>query len=74
MSSPSEFLTFYRIGTSALRSSHRALPRPARPARAVTYTVFSRNASSDMGEGKKHTTQKKERLDVQSDSAHAAKE
>ncbi|KAF2151068.1 hypothetical protein K461DRAFT_322380 [Myriangium duriaei CBS 260.36] len=77
MSSPSEFLTFYRrVGTTATSAmrAHRVLPRPAAPARAITYSAVRTIKSTDIGEGKKHATQKNERLDVQSDNAGAGQD
>ncbi|KAF4555923.1 Hypothetical protein D9617_2g058880 [Elsinoe fawcettii] len=70
MSSPSEFLTFYRrmANPSALKRA-RVLPRP-QPVRAITYTA----TRSDIGHDKKHTTDKTDRMDVQSDSSFAARE
>ncbi|KAF2222028.1 hypothetical protein BDZ85DRAFT_283150 [Elsinoe ampelina] len=71
MSSPSEFLTFYRrmAAPSALKRA-RVLPRPSLPARAITYTA----TRSDIGHDKKHTTDKKDRLDVQSNNSFAARD
>ncbi|PNS20298.1 hypothetical protein CAC42_5748 [Sphaceloma murrayae] len=70
MSSPSEFLTFYRrmANPSALKKA-RMLPRP-QPVRAITYTA----TRSDIGKDKKHTTDKTDRMDVQSDASFAARD
>ncbi|TKX23708.1 hypothetical protein C1H76_4225 [Elsinoe australis] len=71
MSSPSEFLTFYRrlANPNALKKC-RVLPRP-QPVRAITYTAPARKGPSS---DKNHATDKSERLDVQSDSSFSARE
>ncbi|KAF2502817.1 hypothetical protein BU16DRAFT_521480 [Lophium mytilinum] len=74
--SPSEFLTFYRriaLSPTLRRPLTTTRPLATRPFTLSTRLQIDSSAKTDKFPDDEHATSKKDRLDVQSDSAHSGK-